>query len=72
MKPVLSDRVAELGDFISALQEWGCEDPQQMADHIRDFLHSQEGLHAYLDHGLRVIEGGRQPLEFFNPSETGE
>lgn len=59
MKPVLTDRVAELGDFISALQEWGCEDPHAMADHIRDFLHSTEGLRTYLEHSLRVIEGGR-------------
>lgn len=60
MKPVLSDRVAELGDFIAALQEWGCEDPHAMADHIRDFLHSSEGLQAYLERPpLRVIEGGR-------------
>lgn len=59
MKPILSDRVAELGDFISALQDWGCEDPHEMADAIRDFLHSTDGLREYLDHGLRVIEGGQ-------------
>ncbi len=43
-----ADRVAELGDFLDALMnEWNCRDPEMMAEEIRRFMASAEGLESY-------------------------
>ena len=42
-----AERLAELGDFITALFEWGCKDPHDQAAHITRFLRSGAGLEAY-------------------------
>lgn len=43
------ERLAELPDFMVALSEWGCEDPNEQAAAITDFLNSLVGMRDYLD-----------------------
>jgi len=45
----MAERLAELPDFMVALSEWGCEDPNEQAKAITDFLNSLVGLKQYLD-----------------------
>lgn len=45
----MADRVADLPDFMVALSEWGCVDPNEQADAITKFLNSTVGLREYLE-----------------------
>lgn len=67
------DRAAELGDFISALFEWGSDDPHDQADHIRKFLVGDLGLEAYRDEALCPDAGATpQPdFDYFECPECG-
>lgn len=44
----MAERVAELPEFMTALSEWGCEDPNEQAKSITEFLNSLVGLREYL------------------------
>lgn len=45
----MAARLAELPDFMAALSEWGCTDPNEQAASIADFLNSLVGLREYLE-----------------------
>ncbi|MBI1682329.1 hypothetical protein [Caulobacter hibisci] len=49
VQTVNPDRWEELGDFVTALFEWGCEDPNDIADEVKRFLVSDDGLWRYRD-----------------------
>lgn len=53
----MAERIAELPDFMAALSEWGCEDPNEQADSITAFLNSTVGLREYLEDQSKA--GGR-------------
>jgi hypothetical protein len=53
----MAERVAELPDFMAALSEWGCVDPNEQADAITKFLNSSAGLREYLEDQSKA--GGR-------------
>ena len=56
MNPMVA-RIADLPDFMAALSEWGCEDPNEQADEIAKFLNSTVGLREYLEDQSKA--GGR-------------
>lgn len=53
----MAERIADLPDFMAALSEWGCEDPNEQADEITKFLNSTAGLRQYLEDQSKA--GGR-------------
>lgn len=46
---ICTDRLEEIEDFISALDEWGCENAEVRVAAIRAFLFSTVGLTQYLE-----------------------
>ncbi len=50
---VRPERLGELGDFITALFEWGTDDPHDQAEEIVQFLASPVGLESYREAALR-------------------
>jgi hypothetical protein len=54
----MAERVAELPEFMTALSEWGCEDPNEQAKSITEFLNSLVGLREYLS-SSKQKDGGK-------------
>lgn len=54
---VRTDRLAELEDFLTALDEWGVIDPDKRLEQITCFLNSPVGLTQYLDRCVSQVAG---------------
>lgn len=57
------DQVTRLSHYLDALDEWGCEDNEERAKELAEFMAGGFDLSSYEEDrpDLRVIDGGLSP-----------
>jgi hypothetical protein len=54
---IREDRLSEIEDFLTALDEWGCDDTDARQQEIVSFLTSPQGLTQYLERSVAPVIG---------------